>query len=136
MDEQQKIIDSFVRKTIKSTETEKPSIDFTANIMSKIIIEKQSEATKYKSLISKLGWAAIFIVVTSLFAFFYLNDTTEELGWLSTIDYSVFKENQLMQFLSTISMTNSAVYGIIALAVMTIIQVPIYRNYYNKRLRM
>tara|TARA_R110002049_G_scaffold290103_3_gene473387 strand:+ start:5961 stop:6362 length:402 start_codon:yes stop_codon:yes gene_type:complete len=131
MDEQKKYTDRFVRKTLKNVAVEKPSIDFTATIMSQITVAKQSEVTRYSALISKQAWVVIFIVIGSICVYFSVFYTEGEASWLPQLDYSMFTDLNLF---SGLSMSNSVVYGIMALAVMTIVQVPIYLNYYNKRL--
>ncbi|MCK0158371.1 hypothetical protein MWU65_14340 [Cellulophaga sp. F20128] len=133
MDEQKIYTDRFVRKTLKNVDVEKPSVDFTSTIMSQITVAKQSEVTRYSALISKQAWVVIFIVTCSICVYFSVFYSEEKASWMPQLDYSLFTDLNLF---SGLSMSSSVVYGIMALAVMTIVQVPIYVNYYNKRLKM
>ena len=133
MDNKEKALEDLVQKAIQSNEVEKPSLDFTANIMASVEAVYISEVTKYKSPISKTAWAVIFGIVGVLCAYLLLNSSGEESSWFSSIDYSFITESSLATGLSSLAIPSSVLYGIVALAVMTILQVPIYKRYYEKR---
>lgn len=134
MDRKERALEDLVQKTLKNVRMETPSLDFTTNIMSGIKASSQSEITKYKSPISKTSWVIIFVCVGLLCTYLLMNSSGEEPSWLLNLDYSFLSENKLVSGLHNLTMPSSVLYGIVALAVMTIIQVPIYKNYYDKRL--
>lgn len=134
MDKNEKALEDLIQKAIKNIELEKPSMDFTTNVMASVKTVAQSEVTKYRSPISKTAWAVIFGIMGVLCVYLFLNMEGEETSWLSGIDYSFITDSKLVSGLSHISIPGSVVYGIVALAVMTILQVPIYKRYYDKRL--
>jgi len=133
MDNKEKALEDLVQKAIQSNEVEKQSLDFTANIMASVEAVYISEITKYKSPISKTAWAAIFVIVGGLCTYLLFNTNGEESSWLSSLDFSFITESSLATGLSSLAIPSSVLYGIVALAVMTILQVPIYKRYYEKR---
>ena len=136
MDKQEKLLDDFIRKSVKNVQVEKTSSDFTATIMSQIVATKQAEVKKYKKLISRPVWAAILIIVFGLFIYLNLEVDSEKVSLLSKIDFNFIKQSRLIKEIPIFSISNTVIISISALAIMTMIQVPIYINYFNKRLRM
>tara|TARA_R110002051_G_scaffold157113_2_gene228710 strand:+ start:4856 stop:5266 length:411 start_codon:yes stop_codon:yes gene_type:complete len=136
MDKKEKLLDDFLRKSIKNVRVEKTSADFTANIMSQIAVAKQSEVKRYKKLISRPVWAAIFIIVFGLFIYLNLDGYSDRVSLFSKINFNFIKESKLIKEISIFSINKIVSISIAVLAVMTMIQVPIYKNYFNKRLRM
>ncbi|ADY28331.1 hypothetical protein [Cellulophaga lytica] len=131
MNKEQKHIDDFIDKTIQSLEKEKPSVDFTSLVMAKVVVEKTSTATTYKTLISKPVWALIFVIVGGLCVYLSFFGTEESVSWLPNKNY-----NFLTSLFKNIHLNNSLIYGIVALALMTLIQVPIYKNYYKNKFQV
>ncbi|WP_349664183.1 hypothetical protein IZU89_02550 [Cellulophaga lytica] len=130
MNKEQKHIDDFIDKTIQSLEKEKPSVDFTSLVMAKVV-EKPSAVTTYTSLISKPVWALIFVLVSGLCVYLSFFGTEESVSWLPNTNY-----NFLTSLFKNIHLNNSLIYGIAALALMTLIQVPIYKNYYKNKFQV
>ncbi|APU09205.1 hypothetical protein A5M85_02555 [Cellulophaga lytica] len=130
MNKEQKHIDDFIDKTIQSLEKEKPSVDFTSLVMAKVV-EKPSAVTTYTSLISKPVWALIFVLVSGLCVYLSFFGTEESASWLPNKNY-----NFLTSLFKNIHLNNSLIYGIVALALMTLIQVPIYKNYYKNKFQI
>ncbi|EWH13585.1 MULTISPECIES: hypothetical protein [Cellulophaga] len=131
MDKEQKNIDDFIGKAMQSLPVQKTSADFTDLIMSKVVVEKTSTATTYKTLISKPAWALIFVIVGGLCVYLSFFETAENSSWLPNTNYNV-----LTSPFKNIHLNSSFVYGIAALALMTLIQVPIYKNYYKNKFQV
>ncbi|WP_435314797.1 hypothetical protein [Cellulophaga fucicola] len=131
MDKEQKHIDEFIGKTMRSLPIEKTSVDFTDLIMSKVAVEKPSAVTTYTSLISKPVWAFIFVLLGGLCVYLSFFGTEENPSWLPNTNYNV-----LTSLFKNIHLNSSLVYGIVALALMTLIQVPIYKNYYKNKFQI
>lgn len=131
MNKEQKHIDDFIGKAMQSLPVQKTSADFTDLIMSKVVVEKTSTATTYKTLISKPVWALIFVIVGGLCVYISFFGTEESVSWLPNKNY-----NFLTSLFKNIHLNNSLIYGIVALALMTLIQVPIYKNYYKNKFQI
>lgn len=131
MDKEQKNIDDFIGKAMQSLPVQKTSADFTDLIMSKVVVEKPSAVTTYTSLISKPVWALIFVLVSGLCVYLSFFGTEESVSWLPNTNY-----NFLTSLFKNIHLNNSLIYGIAALALMTLIQVPIYKNYYKNKFQV
>ena len=131
MDKEQKNIDEFISKAMQSLPVEKTSVDFTDLIMSKVAVKKTSTVTTYTSLISKPVWVLIFVLISGLCVYLSFFGTAENSSWLPSANY-----NALTSVFKNIHLNSSLVYGIVALALMTLIQVPIYKNYYKNKFQV
>jgi len=56
-------LDSLVKKAMKSTSLQSPSVDFTSNLIKEIKHVTIGESITYKPLISKNGW---FVIIAGL----------------------------------------------------------------------
>ena len=95
-----KQIEKLVDKMMKETTLEKPSFDFTLNVMSQVKALSSSSVMIYKPLISKKGWIFIAIVLLALTLYLAFGIKTESTGFLSTIDFSVLANNKISNTLS------------------------------------
>lgn len=125
-------LDKLVERVIKTSPLESPSIDFTANIMSKIETASVGVSTAYKPLISKTGWMLIILALLSVSIYMMIGSVSS--SWLEPLDYSVISNNKVSEAISGITFSKSSTYAIVLLGIMFLIQVPILKNYYNKQL--
>ena len=125
-------LDRLTKKVIKSPGLEKPSVDFTANIMAKLD-GATSKAFVYKPLISKTGW--VLIILLLIIASVYLIMTgTNESSILGAIDFSILSNNKLTQLFSGINLSSTVIYVIGIGGFMWFVQVSILKHYLDKRL--
>ena len=65
-------MEKLVEKLMNEIATEKPSLDFTSNLMKQINVVSKSKSTTYQPLISKTGWSLIALALLALFGFVIL----------------------------------------------------------------
>lgn len=127
-----KHIDELARKVFKDSSLEKPSLDFTSNVMASIE-EKTESVITYKPLISKMGWFLIIVALSAISIYTMLSNN-ENSVWLSAFDYSVVSKNSIIEFLSGIKFSEATMYvaGLFGLA--WLVQLSLIKNYYEKQL--
>ena len=102
--------------------------------MDQVLAIKQSKVTIYKTLISKPMWFAIFVVALLIVSYIIFGMNTTETSWLSFIDLSVITDNKLSNTLSGFRVSKTVMYSVVLFGIMLFIQVPILKNYFDKRL--
>ena len=127
-------VEKLVDKMMKSSALESPSVDFTSQILSKIETLQQSKSTVYQPLISKRVWAIIAGVCAVFVVYLFNTTSTESSSWFATIDFSKFTNNRVSESLSDYTFSKTMMYAIILLSVMVFIQIPLLKNYFEKRL--
>ena len=133
-----KQIEKLVDKMMKETTLEKPSFDFTLNVMSQVKALSSSSVMIYKPLISKKGWIFIAIVLLALTLYLAFGIKTESTGFLSTIDFSVLANNKISNTLSGFKISSFEVsktfgYALLLLGLMICVQIPILKHHLNQR---
>lgn len=127
-----KKLDDFLTKTVKLMELDSPSSNFTDTVLAKInVVEEKNITTTYQALISKKVWWVLAVFVFGLSAYLLFGNFPIEDSWLH-----FSKLNQLMEFnlfgeLDFIS--DTTVYGLIALTFFVYIQVYLLKRYFTRR---
>lgn len=129
-----KHIEKLVDNTIKNSKLESPSLDFTNIVMTRVNAIQKSTLTTYQPLISKPWWFAIFVMALLVVLYIILGPSTNESNWLSLIDLSVLKDNKLSTILSGFKVSKIVMYSVVLFGIMLFIQVPILKNYFDKRI--
>ncbi len=129
-----KQIEKLIDKTMKHTELESPSFNFTNAVMSQVHALEQSAVTTYKPLISKPMWFAIFAVGLAIVLYIVLGTSTTETSWLSFIDLSVLTNNKFSIALPEFTISKTVMYAVVLFGLMLFIQIPILKNYFDKRI--
>lgn len=131
MEYNDKKLNSFVDQLMTNATLEKPSIDFADNLMSKIEGISTSTVTVYKPLISKTAWITIIIIMGVLVGYMYFSEPVSNSKLLEIIDLSKIK-NPLANV--SFNFSKTLTYTMVLLALMLGIQIPLLKNYLNKRL--
>ena len=126
-------VEKLVDKMMKSSALESPSVDFTSQILSKIETLQQSKTTVYQPLISKKIWVLIISGCMALVVYAFFSTSSESSSWLSTVDYSKLPNFNISERLSTITFSKTMMYAIVLLSLMVFVQIPLLKNYYDKR---
>lgn len=124
MKESDKEVEQFIEKIMKKTSLETPSFDFTSKIMAQVAVAEKSKVTVYKPLISKAVWFSISGIIFGVIIYSFFSGTTE-----SEFDFN-FKIPDLIPRIHFSDATNFAV---LIVALMALIQIPILKNYFDKR---
>jgi len=127
-------LDSLVKKVIKETTTKNPSLDFTSNVMSQIVVLQESKLTAYQPLISKNVWIVISVSFLALILFIIFGAETNSLGWFSTIDFSIVADNKITEALSGYTVSKTLMYAVVFFGLAWFVQIGLIKNYFNKRL--
>ena len=124
-------LDLFTKKMVKEVPAEKPSIDFSKNVMDAIYaVEAERELKKNQPLISKRVWALFIgvIVAASVYLFATVGIENSLLSSLNLRQYTPTISYEI----PTMSVSNVTIYGFVFLAVMISIQIGYIKNYYTK----
>jgi hypothetical protein len=127
-------LDKLAKKVMKSSSIESPSLEFTANIMSKIEVSISSSVTVYKPLISKSAWLLISILVIGGLSYGIFGSGLESLGWFDTIDFSIISNNKLTEAISGITISKTLMYAVGFCGLLFFVQIPMMKHYLDKRL--
>jgi hypothetical protein len=126
-------VENLVDKMMKSSTLESPSVDFTSQILSKIETLQQSKTTVYQPLISKKIWVLIISGCIALVVYAFFSTSSESSSWLSTVDYSKLPTFNISERLATITFSKTMMYALVLLSLMVFVQIPLLKNYYDKR---
>ncbi|TCK66779.1 hypothetical protein DFQ05_2053 [Winogradskyella wandonensis] len=131
MEPNDKELEFFVDQLMANDALEKPSSDFTNQVLEQLNVK--SEATVYKPLISKWVWYIIGFALVSLviYAFLDKSESTSRLSELLNLSQISF--NPLKDFDFNVSQT--LIYAAIAFTLMIGLQIPILKTYVDKRLQ-
>lgn len=128
-----KHLEKLVDNTMKKSILESPSSDFTNVVMAQVNAMQKSAVTTYQPLISKPWWFAISVMALMVVLFIIFGSSTNDPIWLGFIDLSVFTDNKLSMSLSGFKVSKIVMYSVLLFGIMLLIQVPILKNYFDKR---
>ncbi len=131
-----KDIEELVDKVMQSSTLETPSIDFTSNIMAEVNNLSSSSITVYEPLISKHTWFILLSVIFGFTIYLVFNTQIESKGWFDALDFSVVSEFSITNLFSGITFSKTFIYAVLIFAIMFFIQIPILKNYLDKRLEV
>ena len=129
-----KQIEKLVERSMKTQSLESPSPNFTSMVMDEVLALNKSKVTVYKPLISKPMWFAIFVVVLLIVSYIIFGMNTTETSWFKFINLSGLTDNRLSNTLSGFKVSKTVMYAVVLFGIMLFIQVPILKNYFDKRL--
>ncbi len=122
--EENKELDDFIRRSIKATGLENPSIDFTDSVLSKIKLANEQESVMVaKPLFSKTTWFLILAAVVAVFSYVFMAKSTAESTWLAAIELNKLTSFNLSLYIPELYSSSAFVYGSIAITLFVWIQV-------------
>lgn len=77
-------IDKLIENQVRQINHIPSTTDFTAKVLNKIAIAKQSKARDYQPIISKKGWFMLVVLVSTLVIYSFNLNPTENIGWFTT----------------------------------------------------
>jgi len=104
--------------------------------MQQILADSKSTATVYKPLITKTGWVGLFLSVLALVLYIVVSGDSQNSEWFNAIDFSVLTKFNLTNLFSGIKLSNTTLYAFILFGGMICVQIPLLKNYFDKRLNM
>jgi len=126
MKENDKNVAEFIEKVMKDASLETPSFDFTSKIMAQVAVVEKSKIKEYKPLISKPAWFGIFGILIAIIGysiFGNIEKTKIEIDFASRFSSLVPK----------IHFSDVTTYSVLIVTFMVLIQIPILKNYFDKR---
>lgn len=127
-------IEKLVDKTMKHSYLESPSLGFTNAVMTQVNAMQKSTVTTYQPLISKPIWIVLFIIALAVVLYIIFGTTTNDSNWLSFIDLNMLADNKLNTALTGFKVSKIVMYSVVLFGLMLFIQIPILKNYFDKRL--
>lgn len=127
-------IEKLVDKTMKHSNLESPSLGFTNAVMTQVNAMQKSTVTTYQPLISKPIWIVLFIIALAVVLYIIFGTTTNDSNWLSFIDLNMLTDNKLNTALTGFKVSKIVMYSVVLFGLMLFIQIPILKNYFDKRL--
>ena len=115
-----KFLEKLVDTIMKDSKLEKPSLDFTAKVMSQVLTTKTSEVYVYKPLISKYVFILVFGCFITLF--FYLEPQTDNLS--HRIFYNIYLTSQF-------AFSKITIYSVVLATLMLVIQISFLKKHFN-----
>ncbi|TVZ57110.1 hypothetical protein OD91_2416 [Lutibacter sp. Hel_I_33_5] len=128
-------LDAFAKKYVQEIKIEKPSVNFTANIMDVLLKKENSAIYKPVPLISKKVW---FILVGMVVALFVIPFKKSEKGLfeLPEVNLSFLEKVQVPNLLENISFSSTTIYAVFFLAIMLFAQILFLKGHFNRRINM
>lgn len=132
-----KRIENIVKKTMNSTDLEKPSMAFTHNVMGKINVVENSKL-KDKPLISRQVWAALALISIGLFTGLFVFDMESETTYFKGLKplFSFDMDFSFLNIFSHLEYSNVFIYAVLLFGLMFGIQVSFLKHYFTRRLKM
>ncbi|PTT08916.1 hypothetical protein DBR27_07075 [Flavobacterium sp. HMWF030] len=131
MKESDKNIENLIEKMMSETTLQSPSIDFTSNIMSQILVTEKAKIKPYKPLISISTWIFIGITLAILVlynVFFAETQNNLEIGKSYT--------DKISALVSGIHVSKTLLYALLIVPFMILIQIGILKNYFDKKYQL
>ncbi|MFV0571451.1 MAG: hypothetical protein ACK5M1_03340 [Xanthomarina gelatinilytica] len=129
-----KQLEKLVEDVMKQSALESPSYNFTANVMQHITAGSKSTTTVYKPLISKTGWIVLALCVLTVMIYMLLSGDSQNRGWFHSVDFSMLSSIKMPILVSGLNVSHTTLYALLFLGIMVCVQIPILKNYFDKRL--
>lgn len=133
-DNTHKYLDDLSKKVIIESKVERPSFNFTNEIMYKVEALSKNQVTVYKPLISKTAWVLISVgFLAVIFYAVFTGNENSSTSWFSEIDFSLLSNNSISNTFSSFKFSKTLMYAVVFFGVMICVQIPFLKNYFDKR---
>lgn len=129
-------LDKLVDKVMKQSTLETPSFNFTANVMQHITADSKNRTTVYKPLISKTGWVVLIISILTIMIYILLSGDSQNSSWFDTLDFSMLSNIKIPNLFSGLKVSHTTLYALLLFGIMVCVQIPLLKNYFDKRLNL
>lgn len=124
----------LIQKRIKEEGLEKPSLNFTNAVISKIEAQKVSNVEiDNKPLIPKYFWYSGAAILLIIFSYLIYGNVDLGFNWIPEEKISQIEQINLFERLPDINISNIYVYAFIGLAFFVGLQIVLLKNHFNKR---
>ncbi len=125
-------LEHLVAKAIQKTTLETPSSQFTNKVMAAVNAQPQSVAIRYSPLIPKYIWIVIAALIVGFTTYLWFFVQPTPMAW-PKLSFNFMDNNLISKGLAAITPSKITVYAVLLFAVMVCVQVPILKNYFDKR---
>ena len=132
MEQDNKKIEDLVNKLMTADSLEKAPLDFTDKVMARVEALSDSKSIAYKPLIPKYLWWFIASSFIALLCYFLFKEPTGDSSFLEKFNLPDISFNPLDNL--SFEPSNTLMYAVVLFAIMFSIQIPILKQYFNKRL--
>ncbi len=122
----------FFKKTVKQAGLESPPANFTTTVLSRIEAQKQG-TIRYTPLVSKTAWSIMGILVLVFFGFAIWGDSKMEVPRWVPFDMEGLLNERVIEKFQMFQLSNTVLYGVMALAFFITLQVILLKNQVNRR---
>lgn len=131
--EENKELDDFIRKSVKELGLEKPSVDFTDTVLSKIHLESQKTVLRHQPLFSKTTWFVVLSLVSFIFVYAIFGGSGSESTLLAAVELNKLTSINLSLNLPKFSLPAAFIYGSVVVTFFVWIQVFLVKKQLDKR---
>lgn len=131
-----KKIEELSDRLMKESSLEKLSFNFTDAVMKEVNQVSVSKITEYKPLISKQIWV---LIASALLVVLYIivdNSNPSETNLFDVINFNALFEHPFITSFSSITVSKTVMYTIVLFGLMLCVQIPILKNYFDRRLEV
>lgn len=130
-----KHVEKLIDRLMKEVSVETPSLDFTAKVMSEVLVTKKTPVFTYKPLLSKWFWLVLFCGVTAtLCVAFWSGDIGTGKGY--GLELMRMVDSKILSFESGIKFSKVSMYAVIVLVLMLFVKISMLKNRYDKELNL
>ncbi|WP_103070758.1 hypothetical protein [Aquimarina sediminis] len=120
-----------IKYLVKEAGVDQPSSGFMKAVMNQIEVSEGQQVKAYKPLISNKNWLVIGVITLILVGVIpFLPDNKE--SFFTVIDFSFFDKVNLQNPFSDFTFHKSTIYGILFLAILFFVQIPILKRRIDK----
>lgn len=131
-----KKIEELSDRLMKESSLEKLSFNFTDAVMKEVNQVSVSKITEYKPLISKQIWVLIASALLVVLYIIVNNSNPSETNLFDVINFNALFEHQFITSFSSITVSKTVMYTIVLFGLMLCVQIPILKNYFDRRLEV
>ena len=126
MKEEDKNVEKFINKIMSEASLETPSFDFTSKIMAQVSVVKEAKAIQYKPLISKPVWYSMFGILVVIIGYSFFGGSKET-------QFDIDLSAKISSLIPNFHFSDTTSYSILIVTLMVLIQIPLLKNYFDKR---
>lgn len=130
-----KYLDDLSRKVMGKSMLETTSIDFTNHVMSKVKATNTSKVTTYEPLLSTRIWMLIALGFASVVGYTIIKSPSHQQSWLTNLNLIEMPTFEFINPLESFDISQTTMYAFLLLALMSWIQIPLLKHFFNKRLQ-
>lgn len=122
--EENKKLDDFIKKSVQEVGLEKPSLDFTDLVLSKIEVESEkSPAFQYQPILSKSTWFIILAMVAAIFGYVIFGNPNLENTMFSFSQLNKMTAFNILGEIPSPEVSNTFIYSFLIFTIFVILQV-------------